>query len=129
MPKSNYSVIIPKNVIPKPNMREMSASYILLNYFKSNIEFIPRNNYKTPDLFIDGIEWEIKAPTGQGKRNLQHTVSRALKQSQYIIIDARFSKIHIAKIRNYLSSEIQKNKRIKRLLLIDKQKKVLEIRR
>lgn len=127
MPKSEYSVIIPKDVFPKPNKKEMSAAYILLDYFKTDIKFIPRNNYKTPDLLINKIEWELKTPTGSGKRNLQHTVSRAIKQSKYIIIDARFSSIHISKIKSHLSAEIKKNKQIKRLLLIDKQKNVVEI--
>ena len=127
MSKSEYSVIIPKAVFPKPDKKEMSAAYSLLEYFKTDIKFIPRNNCKTPDLLINKTEWELKAPTGSGKRNLQHTISRAIKQSKYIIIDARFSKIHISKIKSHLSTEIKKNKQIKRLLLIDKQKNVVEI--
>lgn len=127
MSKSEYSVIIPKDVFPKPDKKEMSAAYLLLEYFKTDVRFIPRNNCKTPDLLINRVEWELKAPTGSGKRNLQHTVSRAIKQSSYIVIDARFSKIHISKIKSHLSAEIKKNKQIKRLLLIDKQKNVVEI--
>ena len=127
MSKSECSVIIPKDVFPKPDGKEMSAAYILLEYFRADIKFIPRNNCKTPDLLINHIEWELKAPTGSGKRNLQHTISRAVKQSQYIIIDARFSKIHISKIQSHLTAEIKKNKQIKRLLLIDKQKNIVEI--
>ena len=127
MPKSEYSVIIPKDVFPIPDKKEISAAYILLEFFKTDIKLIPRNNCKTPDLLIEKIEWELKAPTGSGKRNLQHTVSRAIKQSKYIIIDARFSKIYISKIKNHLSAERKKNKRIRHLLLIDKQKNVVEI--
>ena len=125
--KNKYSVIIPQTVYPKPSFREISAAYILAEYFKVDIEFIPRNNCKTPDLLINHTEWELKAPTGNGKRNLQHTISRAIKQSQYIIIDARFSKNHISKIKSHLSAEIKKNKQIRRLLLIDKQKNVVEL--
>ena len=125
MQKPNYSVIIPRDVFSKPDKKEMSAAYILLDYFKADVKFIPRNNCRTPDLLINCIEWELKAPTGSGKRNLQHTISRAIKQSQYIIIDARFSIIHISKIKSHLTAEI--NKQIKRLLLIDKQKNIVEI--
>ncbi len=127
MQKPNYSVIIPRDVFPKPDKKEMSAAYILLDYFKADVKFIPRNNCRTPDLLVNRIGWELKAPTGSGKRNLQHTISRAIKQSQYIIIDARFSKIHISKIKSHLTAEIKKNKQIKRLLLIDKQKNIVEI--
>ena len=127
MQKREYSVIIPREVHPKPSAKEISAAYILLEYFGKDIKFVARNNGKTPDFLIGGKYWELKSPTGDGKRNLQHTLSRALKQSQYIIIDTRFSKIHITKIKNYLTNEKQKNKQIKNLLLIDKQKNVIEI--
>ena len=122
-----YSIVIPRNVMPVPNKNEMSAAAILLDYFKTNIEFIPRTNSKSPDLFIDGIEWELKTPVGGGKRNIQHVLSRAVKQSRYIIIDARFSKIHITRIKSRLSVEMKNNKQIRRLILIDKQKNVVEI--
>ena len=127
--KSNYTVIVPETYFPKPSPREMSAAEILKDYFKADVKFIPRNNCKTPDLLINQVEWELKSPTGSGKRNLQHTLNRALKQSCYIIVDARFSKIHISKIKNHLLSEIKRNKRIKRLVLIDKQKNTVEISR
>ena len=74
MQKPNYSVIIPRDVFPKPDKKEMSAAYILLDYFKADVKFIPRNNCRTPDLLINRIEWELKAPTDSGKRNLQHTI-------------------------------------------------------
>ena len=89
--------------------------------------FVPRSNHKTPDLLINGVAWELKTPIGNGKRNLQHVISRAIKQSRYIIIDARFSKMHIAKIKSRICIEIDKNKQIKRLLLIDKHKNVVEM--
>ena len=127
MSNLGYAVIIPRNLVPKPDKKEISAAYILLEYFKTDVKFIPRNNCKTPDLLIDEIAWELKTPTGSGKRNLQHTLSKALKQSRFIIIDARFSKIHISRIKNYLSGELKKNIRIKRLILIDKQKNVVEL--
>ena len=121
------SIIIPNDVRSKPSRDEISAAYILLDYFEADIKFIPRRGIKTPDFLIKGKYWELKSPTGNGKRNLQHTVTRALAQSQNIIIDARNSKIDMTKIQNFLRNEASKNKRIKSLLLIDKQKKVVEI--
>lgn len=127
MQKKNYSVIIPKDVYLKPSAEEISAAYILLDFFNRNIQFVTRNSEKTPDFLIDNKYWELKSPTGDEKHNLQHTVSQALKQSPYIIIDARFSKIHIVKIKSYLENEKSKNIQVKKLLLIDKQKNVIEI--
>lgn len=125
MPKK-YSVIIPSGIFPKPSIREISAAYLLLDYFKTDIKFIPRSNHKTPDFIIGKTSWELKTPTGTGKYNLQHTLRSATTQSANIIIDARFSKMHINRIRNELAYQFKKTKEIKRLLLIEKNKKVVE---
>ena len=129
MQKKHYSIIIPKDVYPKPTPHEMSAAYILLEYFKKDIKFVARNNNKTPDFLIGNKYWELKSPTGNGKYNLQHTLKNAAKQSENIIIDARFSKIHISRIKNELNYQLKHSGNIKSLLLIDKQKNVVEILR
>ena len=129
MPKNEYSVIVPREVNPKPSAREMSAAYILNDFFKSDVKFVVRSDNKTPDFLIEGLYWELKSPTGNGKYNLQHALRSAAKQSENIIIDARFSKIHINKIKNELSYQFRHSRNIKRLLLIDKQKNVVEISR
>ncbi len=128
MQKREYSVIVPKNVFPKPSVREMSAAYILLDYFKTDIEFIPRNNQKTPDFMIGGIEWELKTPIGTGKYNIQHLLHAAIRQSRNIIIDARFSKMHLSKIVNDLKRHSTlTTKGIKHLIVITKSKKIIVI--
>ena len=123
MSKKEYLVVIPESVSPQPTAREISAVYILVKAFKADIKFVPRANHKTPDLFIDGLYWELKTPTGNGKYNLQHALRNAAKQSENIIIDARLSKMHINKIKNELNYQFKRSKNIKRLILIDKQKK------
>lgn len=128
MQKREYSVIVPKSVFPKPSAREMSAAYILLDYFKADIEFTPRNNQKTPDFMIDGIEWELKTPIGTGKYNIQHLLHAAIQQSRNIIIDARFSKMHLSKIVNELKRHSTlTTKGIKHLIVITKSKKIIVI--
>lgn len=129
MSNPNYSVIVPKELYPKPLNREMTAAFILIDFFNSDIKFVIRNDNKTPDFLIKGKYWELKSPTGNGKYNLQHTLRNAAKQSENIIIDARFSKIHINKIKNELNYQFKRSRNIKRLLLIDKQKNIVEISR
>ena len=128
MPKREYSVIVPKSVIPKPSAREMSAAYILLDYFKTNIKFVPRSNNKTPDFLINGSYWELKTPVGSGKYNIQHLLHSAIQQSKNIIVDARFSKMHISRIVNELKRHSTlTTKGIKNLIVITKSKKILVI--
>ena len=128
MPKKEFSVIVPESVFPKPSAREMSAAYILLDYFKSDIKFVPRSNQKTPDFIINGHHWELKTPTGTGKYNIQHLLHSAIQQSKNIIVDARFSKMHLARI----VSELKRHstlttKGIENLIVITKAKKIIVI--
>ena len=127
MANQKHLVIIPTNITPRPSPREISAAYILADYFQTNVQFLPRSNQKTPDFLINGLYWELKTSIGTGKYNIQHLLQKALKQSTHIIIDARFSKLHINKIKHELTYQCKKTKKLKQLLLIDKQKKVIEI--
>ena len=128
MSKKEFSVIVPKSVFPKPSTREMSAAYILLDYFKTDIKFIPRSNQKTPDFSINGLRWELKTPIGAGKYNIQHLLHSAVQQSKNIIVDARFSKMHLTRI----ISELKRHstlttKGIKNLIVITKSRKIIVI--
>lgn len=42
---------------------------------------------------MDGLEWEMKAPTGSGKRNIEYNFRKAVAQSKNIIFDLRHVKI------------------------------------
>ena len=128
MPKKKYSVIIPSEVYPKPSPDELSAAYILADYFRENVIFVPRNNNSTPDYKIGNIYWEIKSPRGNGKYNIQHALRSAVNQSQNIIIDTRKSKMHFSKIISEIKFNYSKMPRkINRVIVITKSKKVLDI--
>ncbi|GHU08679.1 hypothetical protein FACS189431_5370 [Alphaproteobacteria bacterium] len=117
-----YRIIIPQGVLPEKF--ELTAAGILLNYFKDDIEFVPRGTSSTPDFTIKGTRWELKSPVGKGKRNIQHQFNRAAKQSKNIIFDARRSKMDIRKIRhqlNYFATKAKRSESINRLLLINKE--------
>ena len=128
MTKKEFSIIVPESVFPKPSTREMSAAYILLDYFKSDIKFVPRSNQKTPDFLINGLHWELKTPIGTGKYNIQHLLHSAIQQSKNIIVDARFSKMHLSRV----ISELKRHstlttKGINNLIVITKSKKIIVI--
>jgi hypothetical protein len=112
---------------PTPEKFELTAADILLGYFEYDLEFVLRKVNATPDFVINGVAWELKSPTGKGKRNVQHQFNRALKQSRNIIFDARQSKMDIRKIRNqlnYFTKKAKRSKAISRLLLINKESKI-----
>ncbi len=61
-----------------------------------NIELIPPSNIKglhLPDIYINGVPWEIKAPEGSGRKTIKHNIQQALHQSPNIILDLRRCKL------------------------------------
>jgi hypothetical protein len=126
---AKYRVILPTNLKPSPARYELTAAQLLAEYFKTDVEFISRSNRKTPDFLINGVKWELKSPTGTGKRNIERQLQTGIKQSKNIVFDSRRSKIHIARIRNLLNYQFRLAKSIKRIVLIDKSKNVIELTR
>jgi hypothetical protein len=123
-----YHVIIPQGMNPLPERFELSATDILLGFFKSDITFLLATSQKTPDIVVGNVRWEIKSPEGKGKYTIEHQFQRAVKQSKNIIIDARRCRIHIAKIRNQVRFQTDKHRYVKRVLLIEKTGKVVVIK-
>lgn len=124
---AKYRVIIPVGIKPSPAHYEITAATLVANHFKADVEFILRSNQKTPDFLINGVKWELKSPTGDGKYNVQHQIKAAAKQSSNVIFDARRSKIHMTKLRNEVKRHFKYTKPVKRLILIDKNKAVVEL--
>lgn len=117
-------IIIPTNINPRPERFEIEAASIVAEYLQADAVFIVRDTAKTPDVRIDGTEWEIKSPLGKGKHVIEDQIKRASRQSLNIVIDARRCKLHIARIRSQLKYTVGFRKHLKRVLLINKHEEV-----
>lgn len=126
---TQYKVILPTGLKPLPSQYEMPAAELLVKYFQANVVFVPRSNRKTPDFIIGGVEWELKSPTGSGRHNIRHQLQGGVQQSRCIVFDARRSKIHMTKIRHELAYQFKYAKGVRRMILIEKTKKIVEILR
>jgi len=124
---AKYRVIVPVDLKPSPALYEITAASLLAKYFKTDVEFVLRSNQKTPDFLINGIKWELKSPTGDGKYNVQHQIKAAAKQSSNVIFDARRSKMHMTRIRHEINRHFMHTNPVKRLILIDKSKHIVEL--
>lgn len=128
MSENKYRVIIPQAVHLAPERFELTAAILLLDYFKADITFLPVESFRTPDIEVEGVQWEIKSPLGRGKYTIQHQFQRAAKQSKNIVIDARRVKIHISKVRREVAYQAGLAKSIKQVVLIEKTGKVVKIK-
>lgn len=121
--------ITPNGVVLKTHE---NATAVFLTEQGFNIELIPTSNIKgvhTPDIKMSGLEWEMKAPLGEGNQLMKNTVQRAIKQSHNIIIDLRHAKRHQAKCIRELRREFKESKRIKRLKIITKGGRTLDFKK
>ena len=78
-----------------PEKHEMETARVFADLGK-NVTFIRPSsipNVHSPDILMDGIEWEMKSPTGSSKRTIEICFRKAVKQSNNLIFDLR--KIHL----------------------------------
>jgi hypothetical protein len=87
---------------------------------------VQRKGARTPDIRMNGVEWEIKCPVGKSANTIKRAIKTALRQSKNIIFDLRGSKmtdkVNIAKS----EKEFNDIKSAKRLLIITKKRELLD---
>lgn len=105
---------------------EMRVAKILAKAGYS-VEFLKENNQKSPDILLDGIEYEIKSPKTISTNTLEHLLKRGLRQCPNLIIDTSRTKMRDDKMRNFLTAQMRKTKQIKKMLLITKKSRIIDI--
>lgn len=109
---------------------EYDTIYYLARY-GFNVEVIrPTNCPKTknPDFLIGGSIWEAKSPEGSGSSTIARQFHKAGKQADKIVLDLRRIKLPAARAEAEAISRFSKSCSIKRLLLITKDGRLLDIR-
>ena len=123
-------VIIPVGHPNPPELHEVDVAMVLAQHYQTTVEFImPVDDYKrkTADIIMLGAEWEIKCPIGKSKHTIQEQFRRASQQAKRIIIDSRRTKLKYSFIEKSVRYELGKRPSVKRVILISKYGKVIEI--
>lgn len=91
------------------------------------VESLPTDNSTTmPDIVMDGVNWEIKAPKTDKLSAVERNLKRATKQSGNIIIDScRLSKLQDRVVQKFLVSKFKHQKAIKRLIFVNRKREVV----
>jgi hypothetical protein len=124
-------IVIPSQMKVLPEEHELRTARILSEHFNTTVEFLVEHDgfmIKTPDIKMNGVEWEMKSPAGKSVTTINKQVERALQQSNRIIIDGYRCKIEDTIIERRLKYECEHRRAIKQLLFITKDKKVLAIK-
>ena len=75
---------------------------------------------------MDGIEWEIKCPKGDGKHTIERNIRKAATQSHYIIMDLRRIKLPEKQCLSEIEAFSISKPGIKKILVIKKNLEVIE---
>ncbi len=125
-----YSITYDLDSTDPPKEHEKYAAKIIADYFDSDIIFIRKRAGTTPDLKIVRTSqiWELKSPLGNGKRTISNNLRKASYQSGNVILDLSRCKMNnmnaLSRMRGFLKSG---DAHIKRLLVIEKNKNILDI--
>lgn len=124
-----YEVIVNTSIADRPKDHEMKAALIVANsHFKPDVVFLRPETYKTPDLKVGSLKWELKSPLGQGKKTIENNMRAARRQSKNLIIDFGRMKLHQAKAMANIRYYIQRYPgQFERILVITKDGRVIEI--
>ena len=107
-----------------------NATVVYLTQQGYDITIIPpdqRKGVHTPDIIMLNKRWEMKCPIGRSPHTIKRAFKVAIHQSEYIIFDLRRSKITDAVNIARLKKEFHDIKRVKRLIIIPKSKKIIDI--
>jgi hypothetical protein len=123
-------VIIPTGQTKPPEPHEVEAAWILARHYSCTVVFlIPIDDYKrkTPDMVMQGLEWEIKSPTGNSKNTIDRQLKRAVKQSKNLVFDGRRTALSDSDIEKIVALEMRRRGSIQKVIFITKLGRVIEI--
>lgn len=127
--KQKFNIVIPADMKPRPKIHEETAAAILANHFAKDVYFIEVTNHGTPDIRIDGVEWEMKSPDGASQYTIQNNMRKAGRQSKNIIVDLRRVRLHHKRALGYINKFMSgASSKFNRVLVITKSGKVLVIK-
>ena len=115
------------NLHVPPEKDELSTARFFAEMGKTVVFIRPSSipNQHTPDILMDGVEWEIKCPRGNSRRTIENNMRKALLQSNNIIFDLRHIKMYEERCISQLKDEFNKRSQLKKLYIIKKNGELL----
>jgi len=129
---NNGQVIIPNKHPNPPAQNEIDVAYIMSRHYRCVVEFLaPIYDYKrkTADIIMNGVEWEIKCPIGNSKSTIGNQLRWGSKQSKSIVLDTRHTKLTYDDVEKRVLKEVNRKTTIRRIILINKLGKVIELKK
>ncbi|MBR6505924.1 hypothetical protein IKT18_03800 [Candidatus Saccharibacteria bacterium] len=116
-----------KNGVKIEPHEESTARFLLKYGFIIDV-IKPQNTPKihNPDFLINGVIWETKSPEGKSRNTIERKFHEASSQAANLILDLRRIKRPPMIAEKEAIKEFEKSSRIKHMMLITKNKKLLD---
>lgn len=86
------------------------------------------NGAKSPDILMDGVKWEIKAPRIGKLASMERNLKKAYRQSENIVFDSqRMGRLPDKSIQKDLIKQFILTKKMKRLLFVNRKRETIDI--
>ena len=117
-----------KNGVKSEPNEEATFSYLTL--FGFNIELIKPTSTekaKNADILIMGSIWEVKTPTSSSRSTIKARFRKASKQSTKVIFDLRFVNGDAEKVKQQIIEMFKGGGQVRRMMIIEKCGKMLDL--
>ena len=122
-------IFIPPDLKPYPKNHEILSARALAKAGYSIIFLQPdnRKGVKTPDILLNDVPYEIKAPTG-GLKSIERSLKRASRQSSYVVFDCRRMKLRNSDaIQREILYHLKRQRLINSLILINRYGNIVDL--
>ena len=127
--KEKGEVIIPPDVNVWPHELCTAKALAAEGYTVRFIRKSERFRENSADVLINGVLWDMKAPTSAYIQRVGENLREALRQSRYVVFDSRrMKKIPDSAIERELRKWAKELKRLKALKYVDKHGQVFDIK-
>ena len=123
--RKRQGVLTLNNIILEKHEMATVAFLLALGW---DIELIPPSiipGRKMPDIWMQGLQWEMKSPKYSTRSTIEHTFQSAAKQAENVIFDLRRVSGNEKIAITILERRFTQSKRIKRMLIINKHGELL----
>ena len=127
--KRQGEVIVPPDVNVWPHEIRTAQALAAYGYTVRFIRKSEEEFHVSADAYINGVAWEMKAPTSSHLHKVEDNLRRAVHQSQYVVFDSRrMKKIPDIAIERELRKWAKEMKELKGLLFVNRLGQVLPIK-
>lgn len=117
-------VVTPANANPWPHEKRIAR---ILARAGHRAKFIPEENIKTPDIYIEHTVYEIKSPISDKIDAIERNITRALAKCPNIVFDGSRMKIRDNQIIRELIKRRRLGKGLKKIIFINKCGEIIDI--